>query len=154
MKLYEIVNPSDPVTFHAPDDATAVGVAVCLGEGAYMASRCSDGENVGGFALFASKEQTDDLTRAWFGGLTLGEWLDVPANRSALRVALLDCATMGAGERATYDDACAALAELPDKLAAYKAGVQDRNRGSMNNIVGRAWKMAERLAAREKETTR
>lgn len=51
MKSYEVSNPSDRVTFEAPDDEVATLAVIILGEGAYGATS-EDQERVCGIAIF------------------------------------------------------------------------------------------------------
>ncbi|MDD5542860.1 MAG: hypothetical protein PHX83_06765 [Acidobacteriia bacterium] len=141
MKLYEVINPSDAVTFYAPDDATAVAVALTLGEGHYGAKRCEDDVSVGGLLLFCKEKEAEQRIFGWLNG-SFPEWCD--AHDEALTAALESCATVaGQDDRFVYDKACSGLSGA--ELEAFKAEVQDRNRSSINDITGRAWKYAKVL---------
>jgi hypothetical protein len=142
MELYELINPSDCVTFHAPSNQVAIAVSLLVGRGQYPARRCSDDTSVGGLLLFATEEQTEAMLAKWFVGVALEAWID--AHRDEVIAALEDCATMSVSDRQTYDAACAAITE-PSKLATFKAEVQDKKRTSMNDISGYAWKMAAKM---------
>jgi hypothetical protein len=141
MKLYEIINPSDCVTFHAPNDATAVAVVLAIGEGSYGARRCEDGADVGGLLLFATHDVVESSLKFWIGS-DFETWAD--AHKAELAEALLDCATVKPEARDEYEKACARIDSLEDLLE-YRGQVEDRNRSSANDIVGRAWVLGRAL---------
>ena len=141
MKLYEIVNPSDCVTFEAPDDATAVAVVLSIGEGAYGARRCEDGQDVGGLLLFATNAVVEAKLMEWFG-CDFETWAN--AHRADLAEALLDCATVKPEARHLYEEGMRRQDSV-EELQEYRALVEDRNRTSMSDIVGRAWVMGREL---------
>lgn len=142
MGLYEVINPSDPVTFHAPDNAIAIAVVVLLGRGSYAAEDES-GNNVGGMALFLSEEKVQALLVEWLGPHeSLGAWIHLHAE--TIIAALESCAVMPRGERQTYDLAMAAITD-EDKRKAFRDAVLDKRRSSLNNICARAWEMAAAL---------
>jgi len=144
MSLYEIINPFDCVTFEAPDDATAVAVVLALGEGKYGARRCEDEQDVGGFLLFATNYEV---------GLRLTQWLGTDfetfanEHKAELAEALIDCATVKPEARDKYEEACRRQDTIEDLLE-YQAQVEDRNRSSINDIVGRAWVLGRALRRR------
>jgi hypothetical protein len=131
LKLYEIINPSDCVTFHAPDDATAVAVVLAVGEGSYGAKRCDDDADVGGLLLFATNAIVDAKLQEWFG-CDFETW--ATEHEKDLADALIDCATVRPEARDLYEDACRRLDSVEDLLE-YRAQVEDRNRSSASNIV-------------------
>jgi hypothetical protein len=141
MKLYEIINPSDCVTFHAPDDATAVAVVLSIGEGSYGATRCEDGQDVGGLLLFATNAVVDAKLQEWFGG-DFETWAN--SHQADLAEALLDCAAVRPETRDLYDEACARR-DSEEELMEFRAQAEDKNRSSMTNIVGRAWVLGKAL---------
>ena len=61
-QLYEVINPSDEITFYATSDKVAVAAVLVCGEGQWGATRIEDDGDtidVGGMALFADEEQTE-----------------------------------------------------------------------------------------------
>jgi len=77
MNLYEIVNPSDAVTFHAENDAVARAAVLVLGNGAYGLHDVTSGDrDVPCLLLLASKDVTEQLFVEWFGAGSLGAFLD------------------------------------------------------------------------------
>jgi hypothetical protein len=141
MSLYEIINPSDCVTFHAPSDSVAVAVVLAIGEGKYGARRCEDGQDVGGLLLFATNYEVGLRLTQWLGS-DFETWAE--EHKAALAEALLDCATVKPEARDEYEKACARIDSLEDLLE-YRGQVEDRNRSSANDIVGRAWVLGRAL---------
>ena len=141
MRLYEIINPSDCVTFHAPDDPTAVAIVLAIGEGAYGARCCKSGNNVGGLLLFATNAVVEAKFLEWFG--TDFETF-ANSHKVEMAEALLDCATVEPEAREVYEEACRRQDSLEDLLE-FKAQVEDRNCSSANDIVGRAWVLGREL---------
>lgn len=134
-KLYELINPSDTITFYAPDDEVAIACALIVGRGQYAASD-EDGNNVGGMA-FSDMEK---WITEWFGS---SDGLDTLLTERKAEVveALESFATMSRAARHVYDTAMEHITD-PAVRTAFKAQIQDRERTSMNNITEFAWKNA------------
>jgi hypothetical protein len=141
MSLYEIINPSDCVTFHASSDSVAVAVVLAIGKGKYGAERCEDGQDVGGLLLFATNEVVEASLKIW-----LGTDFETFANehKAEMAEALMDCATVKPENRQAYEHKCKVM-DTPEELLEYRAQVEDRNRSSVNDIVGRAWVLGRAL---------
>jgi len=140
MKTYEIINPSDPYTFHAPDFPTALAVVLLLGEGAYAADPGDDSER-GGIMLGWKEKQAEDYLARHFGDP--GQWCD--AHAAELADAFDSVMSFKRNERTAFDEAVKLIPE--EERAAYRARVHDSNRSSMNDIGARAWKFAEGFRA-------
>ena len=140
MQLYEVINPSDPVTVEAPSDLVAGLAGILLGRGAYgMAGE--DGELALPLMLFGV-------------GVALAEWLAkqgeddlgaaLEANRDAVIACLRSATLCKPAERASL--VAAVRAGGGDPVAALAAFNESR-RSSMNNICGRAFGIAESMEA-------
>jgi hypothetical protein len=135
---YELVNPSDPVTFQAPDLKIAALVTLILGHGQFAAN--PEDENAEGVPLML------------FGGAE--EWWNErfqepmenagDRDRERLAIALRSVCYGSTTDRKLYDSALLAITD-PEKRAGFIAEWNDRHRSSMNNIMGRAHSIAERL---------
>ena len=135
---YDLVNPSDPVTFEAPDLKIAALVTLILGHGQYAAN--------------PEDESAEGVPSMLFGGAE--EWWNEhfqepmenagERDRERLAAALRSVCYGSVTDRKLYDSAVEAI-DSPEKRAAFIAEWNDRNRSSMNNIMGRAHSIAERL---------
>ena len=136
--LYEIVNPSDTITFSAPDFITAALVTLLLGGGAYSAKPEND--------------QAESVPMFFFGGFDKWweERFSEPANYAADRhaatviPALRSVCLGGFAGRKLYDKALEAIDD-PTKKAAFIADWNDQKRTSMNDIMGRAHDLANEM---------
>lgn len=137
MPLFEIINPSDPLTMRAPDLLTA-GVAVALlGNGKIGAHNIED------------DEQRTPILFGWDNWFTeqgapdVSEW--IADNKQAVADALRSVALGSAKDRADYDAALAAITDEQKRIEYVKAR-NDRRRSSMNDLEGYAHELADRIA--------
>jgi hypothetical protein len=133
MAVYELINPSDPYTFEAPDILVA-GVAVCMLSSAFGANRISDDIDESTPVIFGWQEWLDShgIDAAW-----------VKAHRAEIADALDSFLIGDANGRV---DVQTMLAELPEeKREAWRAQRQDRHRTSMNKIGEGAYVLAKQL---------
>jgi len=137
--VYDIVNPSDPYTMDAPDLATALSAVCLLGEGRY-GLRDRDGAVVVPVFLFGGH---DEWARANFDGKDL-EAVLASVSFSAVADCLDSCVIGGFTDRETFERG-AALIDDPEKRATWRAEWLDRKRTSLNDIGGRAAKLAAHL---------
>ena len=136
MKLYELINPSDPYTFYANSIEVAGVAAVLLSEG--FGAKPVDGVGESSPVMFGwevwLKERAID-----------SNWMD--AHRLEVAAALDSFLIGGAATRADVESM---LAELPpEKREGWRLARQDRHRTSMNKIGEAAYKMAKRLRSKE-----
>lgn len=132
MSVYEIINPSDPITFECDDDDVARVAALVLGRGAYGVQR-EDGERVlpvlrfGGF---------DEWYKAFTArvGCTLNGW--IRGNRGRMAVALDTTAVCSLSNRKAL---LAATKGDPEAVARWN----EEKRSSMNNICKAARALAK-----------
>lgn len=134
--LFELINPSDCVTFYAPDAVTAECVAGILGSGAYGYHN-QDKSITGGLTMFKTKKLDAVLADAGFAQP------DDALLRRVTADAFASCAYVGFEGRKAYDDA---LAQATDKVA-FKIQHDEERRSSLNKICPNAWVTAERIVA-------
>jgi hypothetical protein len=136
--LYELVNPSDPVTFETPDFKVAALLTLYLGKGRFSAETQEEGAPNVPMFFFGGAEK-------WWQE-TFGETLDdsVSPLREPLAKALRTLCVGKASHRALFDSALAAIDD-PAKRDAFVADWNDRQRSSMNDIMGYAHKLAGQL---------
>lgn len=124
MQIYEVSNPSDPITMAAEIDAVAACAGLLLGRGKYGVNRKADGETVlpifllGGFEGWAESVQFD-------AGDIAARWRDI--------VTCLRTVAVGSPPEDVRGDR--------DKLAAWN----DKHRSSMNDISAAAQQIADWL---------
>lgn len=131
--IYEIINPSDPVTIEADDDKVAAAAVFFLGEGAYGV-RSADGRNVLPVLAFA-------------GERAAVEWLEehgivenfVSSMRLPIALALQSAIVCRAADRV---DLIASVKAGGGDTDAALAAWNETKRTSMNDICGRAHSLA------------
>lgn len=127
--LYDIINPSDAATFHAPDQQIAALTMFLLSNGTFGADAVgADGEdNVPIFVMGGALEWWDthfDLSIP-----------DTIAKRSSELADALDSIILGSAQaRKSYDEKCSSLQE-GDEIATFHKSWQDKHRSSMNNFT-------------------
>lgn len=139
--FYEIINPSDETTFEAPNLMVASLVTILLGGGQYGAK--------------PEDPEAEEVPLMLFGGAEVwwAEHFDEPMegavdrHAGAVSAALRTVCYGGIDQRRLYDSAMRAIDD-PDKAAAFIEEWNDRNRSSMNNIMGRAHAIADKLDGR------
>lgn len=148
--LWEIINPSDPYTFHAESLLVAAVVCILLGHGGFSVREVSDsgeGRCVPMF-FFASEGQIDEWFQQSCGVATLKAAISraVPELPAALRSVWIGSAS----ERRSKEHA---LRHIPDEAGrrAYLAELHDQQRSSLNDIGTRAWALADALEAKKGE---
>lgn len=143
--LYKLINPSDSVTFEAPDLKVAALVTIILGRGLYGAEPVDESAESVPIMLFGGAIE-------WWTERWPEEPIDGAGDRDALRLAaaLRSVCYGGKKERQLYDSALQAIT-APEKRAAFVAEWNDRKRSSMNDIMGRAHSIAASLESQMQE---
>lgn len=133
--IYEISNPSDCITIEADDELVACVAVLLLGSGKYGLVR-QDGATVLSIFLLGGAD-------AWIAervGDNLDEWIE--AHSTELATVLDTAMVVSVGLRAPLLKAIAAAGG--DRQGALAAFNEER-RTSMNDICGRARRLAARL---------
>lgn len=143
MKLYELINPSDPYTYRASSDLVAIAANLLLGRGK---TGCGDvdgcGEAIGPMLLFATEEQAEAMLTETFGPKSLSGFVE--EHRAEIADALDSLMIGSVSTRRDFEDAMEAIAD-PEKKEAYRQKVLERRKTSLNNYGAVAWKMAKLL---------
>ena len=142
MPLYELINPSDPITFHAASDTVAFVVATWVGNGQTPAKNTETEEDVGGLFLFATEEDIAAEIKQKLGTKTIGAYIS--DNAEEVMQALLSFAVCDAPYRDTYDE-CVQRREAGQERDRFKLEYKERHRSSMNDFVAFAWRAAKQL---------
>lgn len=146
MPVYELINPSDPYTFEAPNIEVAGVCAVFLSTG-FGAINGVDGddERERTPVLFGWEEWLKDRGIMDASG-SMEAWLAQHVDEVA---DAYDSFLIGGMDR--REDVLSMLAELPEeKREAWRAKRQDRNRSSLNQIGERAYQLAKQIRKRAK----
>ena len=139
MRVYEIINPSDPYTFLAPDDELAKLLCLLVGRGQYGIEG-PNGENT--MCLYILGIDDTGLLDL-FNGRTFQEVAD--ARRPELPAALRSVLICSRAERAGIQ---ATLEAIPEEgRTAFLAKYHDTKRSSLNDIGGRCGKLADVIKA-------
>ena len=141
--IYEIINPSDAITFKAEDEKTAVATVILLGEGQYGLER-EDGKKDYPFLLFVKgKEQIDEQLKPYFNGVDdLFEYTKVHAKEMV--TAFDSVVTADETWRIEYEKTLELIMDEAGRQK-YKDEFNDRHRSSLNNIYACAQSMKKRF---------
>lgn len=136
MPIYELINPSDPYTFKAPDIKVAGMAALLLSSGKFGARQIEpeQDEPESSPALFGWKPwlQEQGITPEWTG-----------ANKEIIADALGSFLIGDLHDRHEVHETLALLP--PGKREGWLANRHDRRRSSMNNIGAAAHKLARQM---------
>jgi len=147
--VYELINPSDKITFKTGDDKIAFFCSLYLGSGKTGAKRFDengDEVDIPSLMLF----DTEPLkTAAEYLGKPFDEYLK--DNEQEISECFLSFSYGGFEERRTFDDALEAITD-PEKKKEFKAKHEDRNRSSMSQWVAHAWNVGEALIKNKQGT--
>jgi len=145
--LYEIINPSDPYTIEAPSLDVALVACLFLGSGQYGFKPIDGGAiEIPLFLLGGHEEYCQEHF-----GCTLDALITrVTEEKSAELAKCFESCLIGyQQDRSTYK-AGLELIDDPAKREQWRDRWLDEGRSSMNNIGGRAYKMAAKLRAKQK----
>lgn len=137
---YEIINPSDCVTFVCENETIACNVLTLLGSGQYGGDCLEDSTKdipifmLGGFDAWWKQRHGDKEV-----GVVLKENLEPTC------VALESCMCLGFNERKEVETAVAGM--TPEERTMYIKDANDKKRSSMNDICGRAFEIAKKIRA-------
>lgn len=134
--IYELINPSDAITFEAPDLKIAGLVTILLGEGAYAANPEDDTQEGVPLMIFDGPEEW------WNAHFSEEPWQDSAKTFAAQLVpALRSVCCASFSQRRLFDIALESIDD-PEKRQGFIDKWNDMNCTSMNNIVGRAQEFA------------
>lgn len=142
-KLYEIINPSDPVRVESEDQTVACVAVALLGEGRY-GLRNEDGDSVLPPLFLGGTEQW----LASVGIASLDEYVET--NASAIAT-VLESATLGSAKDFAFFKSAMAAIDDPAKRKAFREEWDDKKRSSENNICAWAHELAQRFRKRATE---
>jgi len=141
--FYEVINPSDAISFRCNDRKCATLVLTILGGGAYGGRAFNDS---------LEEEPDADIPIFLFGGLDeFWATFDSRPIKDALSssldevaFALESVALGGVSERRSFDLAMSAITD-ESKRETFLAEYNDQKRSSMNDIMGRAHRIAKKM---------
>lgn len=132
MAVYELINPSDQITFEGDSDQVAIAAGLLLGEGKVGMRKVGDAENIDvlPLLLFANEEQINAALGAHDMSLgTLSGWMD--ANKAALADFLESVLYGSARDRELFTAMTAKLSV--DEVRKQRAVWNERKRSSLND---------------------
>jgi len=134
--IYELIQPSDAIHFQAESDKIAYYCALILGGGNAGIERTDHVQCESPLLIFHPDPLP--IVEAY-----LGESIEAFGDKNAAEIsACFQSFSYGSvSEYRTFIEAIEAITD-PEKLAAFKASHEDKNRTSMSKWVGSAWKYA------------
>lgn len=142
---YELINPSDPITFKADDDRIAFFCALLLGNGK-AGMRREDGEKYESPLVFLSSDPMPGIDA--FLGCPLADF-DAD-NLPEIVACFRSFAYGGFSERKRYDATISNI-ENTKILDAFKKEHENKNRTSLSEWVKAAWRYADGFEKKMKE---
>lgn len=137
-QLFELVAPSDPYTFRAPNLAAAVVANLFLTEWKGALNALEGDEVKAPFYPFGCRESAMDAEILKHTGATLQDYLAGHRNEVA---EVLESVLIGSRhDRAIFESATAKMA--PAEAAIFRAEWHDKKQSSMNDIGKRAQQLA------------
>jgi hypothetical protein len=147
--LYEVINPSDGITFRTDDTKIAIALATLLGEGQYGLEDENGNGDYPTMFLFMDEEQINERLKPHFNSTK--EMFDyVKANVDDFIKAIDSLATVDIAGRTDYEKALEHIKDEKDREK-YKEWFNDKHRSSMNNIYGYALTLRKRFLNPKKE---
>lgn len=143
--IYEVINPSDNVTFLADDDKVAYFCVVYLSEGAFGCyKKLDNGDTVNlNTMLMFHKNPIAEMQE--FLGCPVEDFIEQNKEKIAECYESFSYATYES--RKLYDQTVAAITD-PQKLKDFKMAHEDNCRSSCSRIVMKAWNLAEGIKKR------
>ena len=138
MLHYEVINPSDKVTFVCEDPIIAAVVIILLGKGQYGGDCHEDDNKCVPLFMFGGFE---DWWKEHVGDTKIADY--IAQNTPTISEALESCMCMGIEQRKAIAKAKEHMTE--EQYRKYIAEVNNDHRSSMNDICGRAFEIAKRL---------
>lgn len=151
MKLYELVNPSDPYTFEAESEVIAGAVALGLGDGKYPADQIVDGRRAASeeegdcIPCWAFDKDPEKAANKWFEERCGKGFNDFIRDNMEEIATALDSVLIGSHTDRKIFEAAMEKIDDPEKQKEFRDEWHDKKRSSMNDIGGYAWKLAESL---------
>ncbi len=143
LMIYEVVNPSDAITFKTDYEKVAVATVILLGEGQYGLRR-EDGKKDYPFLLFVKgQEQINEHLKPYFNSVhEMFEYTKVHAKQIA--EAFDSVVTADESWHIEYEKTLELLSDEAERQR-YKDEFNDRHRSSLNNIYACAQSMKKRF---------
>ena len=139
--MFELINPSDPYFFEAPDLEIAAGISILLGEGMTPAKEVEGSLEVPFFMFGANKN--------WFQekfNMSLEQFLShLREKRKSDLIAAFESVLIGSLEDRELFFSAVASIDDPIKRESYKKEYINKKRSSANDFGGRAVAFAKLL---------
>ena len=138
MNTYELINPSDEITFLAENDKIAYVCAIVISNGKFGCKNIDTDESLNTFLFMDSDPEK---TIVAFLEQDFHEF--IKENESKISKAFSTFAYVSAGKRLRYDEKLSSFATT-EEADLYKTSYEEENRSSMNKIVTRAWEFSKK----------
>lgn len=136
MALYEVVNPSDGITFRTDDVKIAIALTAMLGGGKYGLEDEKGKQDYPTLFLFMSKEQIDEKLKPYFNNVDeMFSYVD--GHLKEMVEAIDSLAVADIAKRIDYEKALEHITDETEKQK-YKDWFNDEHTSSLNNIYGYA----------------
>lgn len=148
MRIWEIINPFDTVTFLAEDYRYAVAVTLLLGSGTYGLKECFPNTEDGPFEMPIFTFSSAQDFKNWFTqtfteeGFTDLEELLTALDKLRLAEILRTVQVCSPVERESYQKALEAIDDLEKRREYMRWWKEQRRQSSMMDITLAAWKAA------------
>ena len=131
--IYEIINPSDMITFRADDEKIAIVLTVLLGNGQYGLKSEAD-KNYPTLFLFMKTEQINEGLKPFFN--SVAELLQYATDHAEeMAISFDSVVTADRCWRIDYEKALEHIVDEKERQK-YKDEFNDRHASSLNNIYG------------------
>lgn len=144
MQVYELITPSDPITFKAISDKVATWVSIYLGKGK-AGCISKDGRDLNTLMLFETN--IEEVIKENLG-CSFKDFYE--RNMVAIADALDSFAYGNFSGREEFDFTCEALKDNDEKLQEFKSIHEDKNRSSMSKWVAFAWELGKEIRTKAK----
>lgn len=135
MNTYELINPSDAITFKAENDQIAYATCLMVGQGLYGAERIEDGHKVNVPAFLVQTKNAPEHMKNYLG-MDPEEFMKIHKNEIVASCASFMYGTLEIRE--AIDSSMNALTD-PQAKKEFLIAHEEAHRTSLNKIVAKAW---------------
>lgn len=139
MNLYQLIVPSESITFYAEEDKVAYACAVIIGSGK---AGCKRMQGKLEYVLYTALASYNNPNEIMLQNLETELEDFVEQHKEEISKALQSFAHVSPDQRKEYDDACSQIKD-PAALVDYMLDHENRNRKTQAKLVQYAWKLSE-----------
>jgi hypothetical protein len=146
--IYEVINPSDKITFRASNIKMAILCGLVIGQGNY-GIRNTDSKTILPILAFGTQEMFDSFVNKVFEEEGIMDF--ALNNRSDFKDALNSWQCVSIKKRPSYEKSLMALPS--EERIGFRMNFKEKSMTSMTDICGGAWNHAEKLRQYEEAFT-